>query len=331
MARKITYRIGRQPKSRKWRKIAYILPVVAALFVVVSQSFKTDPRQSSQTTQSEESSTVKPSESPYDLASVTFPSEGQSAIGTLEFGVIRKSSETEQLNPMASITKIITALAILERAPLSLGEPGDTVTLTSQDEKYYHDYLAAQGTITPVTAGLTMTQYEALQAILLPSSNNIADTLVDRYFQSRDEYLEYANEMLTRFGLQYTRVADASGFSPQSVSTPSEMIVIGQKALQNPVIAEIVAQPKAIIAIAGEIRNYNPLILEPGVTGIKPGTTDEAGYCLLYSVNIVDKSGRDVTVIGIVMGLRSNLTYLTEIEAMLASARNAIESQIPKP
>ncbi len=331
MGKRNIYKLNRQSKSRKWRKITFVLPVFAALFVVGSHSFKADLDLTPRTTQSTAQQVSRPTEPPYDLSAVTFPSEGQSAIGTLDFGVIRTSTQTEQITPMASITKIITALAILEKAPLDPGEKGDTITLTAQDEQYYHEYLAMQGTITPVTAGLTMTQYDALQAILLPSSNNIADTLVDRYFRTREEYLNYANEMLSRFGLQYTQVADASGFSPQSVSTPSEMIVIGQKALQNPVIAEIVAQAKATIALAGEVRNYNPLILEPGVNGIKPGTTDEAGYCLLFSVNIADKSGKNTTVIGVVMGLRANLTYLTEIETMLTSTRNTIENQEAKP
>ncbi len=263
----------------------------------------------------------------YDLSSVTFPSEGFSAIGTLEAGVLNSSQEDEQSAPMASITKVVTALAILDKAPIPEGSQGDTITLSLQDEQYYHDYVAVLGTVAPVTAGLQMTQYEAIQAMLLPSANNIADTLVDRYFDSQEDFITFANEMLSGYGLTKTRLADASGFNPGSVSTPSELIVVGQKALQSRVIAEIVAQPEATIAVAGTVPNYNNLILEPGVTGIKPGLTDEAGLCLLFSAEVQNAVGESVTVIGAAMGITDRMVYRLGTLAMLDASRTAIASQ----
>ncbi len=254
------------------------------------------------------------------LQNIVLPVAGQSAMGTLELGPI-KVSDNETQAPIASITKIITSLVILEKRPISLGEQGDTITLTAQDEQYYYDYLALEGTLTPVTAGLTMSQYEALQAMLLPSSNNMADTLVDQYFSSKEEYLTFANQYLDEKGLSDTQVADTTGFSPESRSTPSDLIKLGQLALENAVIKQIVAQPTAIISVAGEIPNYNPLIEDPDIIGIKPGATDEAGYTLLFAANLPKKSGEIETVIAVTLGQQDRAEYVQSARSMIAEAR----------
>src|SRR5690606_10140017 len=113
----------------------------------------------------------------------------------------------------ASMAKVITALAILEKQPLEAGQAGPTYTLTSHDVAVYHMYAAKNGSVLPVHEGMQLTQYQALQAMLLPSANNIADMMVERVFGSEDAYLEYAHDMLRRMGLSRTVVADASGFS----------------------------------------------------------------------------------------------------------------------
>jgi D-alanyl-D-alanine carboxypeptidase (penicillin-binding protein 5/6) len=244
----------------------------------------------------------------YKFDELPAPIEGQFAVANLVDG-IEVNYEGENLAPIASLTKLITALAVLDKAPINTGEKGDTILLTAKDEQYYWDYAAIEGTVTPVTAGLEISQYEALQTMLLASSNNMADTLVDYYFESKEEYLEYANNFLKEMDLVYTKVADTTGFSPESVSTPTELLLIGKKSLENPVISEIVAQKGAYVSVAGEIPNYNMLINLPYVTGLKPGLTDEAGYCLLFSMEVPNSSGELVTTIGVVMGMRDTDQY----------------------
>jgi serine-type D-Ala-D-Ala carboxypeptidase (penicillin-binding protein 5/6) len=138
--------------------------------------------------------------------------------------------------------------------------------------------------------------------MLIASDNNIADILVERIFGSKEAYVSYAQDMLKRMGLSRTVVADASGFSPDIVSTPSEMVVIGIAALQNPVIAEIVAQPQAQIPDIGIITNTNQLLGADGVIGIKTGTTNEAGSCLLFAARYAARDGQEVTIVGVSMG-----------------------------
>ena len=268
----------------------------------------------------------KPAEPRYDLSNITLPAEGQAAIGVVDDTTY--NTPNEHPAPIASVTKIITALAVMKKTPFQPGESGGTITITQQDEKYYHKYFALNGTLTGITAGQQISQYEMLQAILLASSNNLADTLVDHYFGSTNEYLAYANTMLREdFGLNNTHVADASGFSPESVSTPSDMLVIGRKALENPVIADIVDQVSANTSFAGELPNYNLLITEPEVNGIKPGFTEQAGYCLLFSAELPNKDGQKVTFIGMVMGQQYRPTYYDTVHRFLDEARTTIGKQ----
>jgi D-alanyl-D-alanine carboxypeptidase (penicillin-binding protein 5/6) len=244
----------------------------------------------------------------YNFENIAPPVEGQFAIANLVDGIDANYVD-EQLAPIASLTKLITALAVLDKAPIEPGAQGDELTLTAQDEQYYWDYVAVGGTVTPVTAGLQMTQYEALQTMLLASSNNMSDTLVDKYFESKEEYVNYANNVINNLGLTYTKVVDTTGFAPENVSTPTELLLIGKKSLENPVIAEIVAQKEATVSVAGGIPNYNALIDLPYVTGLKPGLTDEAGYCLLFSMDVPNSAGELVTTIGVVTGMRDTAQY----------------------
>ncbi len=317
----------RQTKRTKMSKakIALVIAFIGLAGLAQSVANKGAPAHdtkvlSAETTTPSAAPPIQKIDSP--LQNVPLPLVGQSALGTLEEGII-KHTENENQAPIASITKIITSLVLLEKHPLKLGEKGDIVTLTDKDLQYFNDYYAKLGTVTAVVPGQSMSQYEALQAILLPSSNNMADTMVDRYFSSREEYVSYANAYLASHGLTNTVVADASGFSPESKSTPTDLIKLGQLALQNPVIKEIVAQKSASIAVAGDIPNYNSLINEPNVIGIKPGATDEAGYCLLFAAELTDANTTKHTLLAVTMGHPDRPEYVEAAKQLLEASREA--------
>ncbi len=260
----------------------------------------------------------------YDFSSIPFPGEGQVAFRVVGDKTWANSNEQA---PMASITKVVTALAVTEKAPLDSGEQGEEITFTLQDEAYYSEYLAKQGTVTGVTAGQSISQYHALQAILLASSNNIADTLADHYFENQQDFVAYANSMLLKLELEDTTVADASGFNPSSVSTPMDLLDIGEYALANPVLATIVAQDEAVIMDGVRIPNYNALIGFDETNGIKPGFTDEAGYCLLFSALFPDSEGNNVQFVAVVMGIQDRAVYYDTLTTLFNGAKEAIASQ----
>ncbi len=232
-----------------------------------------------------------------------WPNIGSAAIGAANYGVLTTNNEGEA-TPTASIAKVILAIAIMHKEPLDVGETGSTITITSEDEDLYNSELAQNGSVVPVQIGYDLTEYEALQALLLPSGNNIAITLANWAFGSEEEYIKYATNMLEEMGVTNTTVADASGYSPSTVSTPSDLIIIGQEALTYPVLAEIVNQESATIPLAGTVYNVNSDLGQSDINGIKTGNTDEAGGCFLFSATRTI-SGKQITLIGAVQKLET--------------------------
>lgn len=254
--------------------------------------------------------------------SLPWPS-GQGVIGTLNDGILASSSETQLVKPIASMTKIVTALALLQKKPIQPGETGEVYTLTQADVAIYQDYVSRFGSVMPVRAGQQLSQYQALQALLLPSANNIADTLAIREFGSIEAYATYANAMLREYGVNSTTISDASGFSPYTVSTPKDMFEIGRRALANPIIAEIVAQKEVQIPGSGIIRNTNQLLNDTNVIGMKTGTTDEAGSCLLFAFTHTLNNGTNETVVGTVMGVPNWPQLYREVRSFIEVAKQS--------
>lgn len=252
---------------------------------------------------------------------LSWPTSGQAAIGSVEDGVLASSSKSEQQQPIASMAKIVTALAVMEKQPFKKGESGQTYTLSAKDVGYYSDYLSKQGSVVIVRDGETITQYQALQGILIASANNLSTSLVERVFGSTDAYVTYANKMVGELGLTHTKIADPSGFLVETVSTPSDMIVLGQLALKNEVIADIVSQSDAILPVVGLVKNTNQLLLDSSVVGIKTGTTDEAGACLLFAATQEISKGHTTTVIGVVMDQADHAAVFAASKKLLDSAK----------
>jgi D-alanyl-D-alanine carboxypeptidase (penicillin-binding protein 5/6) len=253
-----------------------------------------------------------------------WPTTGVAAIGTVEDGVLARSAAREKQRPIASMAKVIAALAILDKQPLMLGQSGESYTITADDVADYQTEVARGGSTVQVHEGMVLSQYQAMQMILLASANNIADMLVERTFGSEEEYVAYAQDMLQRNGFSQTVIADASGYDSSTVSTPSEMVALGIEALTNPVIAEIVAQQQARIPGVGYIQNTNTLLGVDGVVGLKTGTTDEAGSCLLFAGRYTAEDGRKVTIVGVVMGSENATAVFLDSERLLASAKQGL-------
>lgn len=247
-----------------------------------------------------------------------WPSYGQAAVGAVGYNTATYGKQKPA--PTASVAKVMTALAILKKKPLTLGEQGPVITITQHDKDLYDYYKARDGSLAAVQVGEQITEYEALQALLLPSSNNMADTLAIWAFGSVDAYSDYANELARSLGMTQSDFADASGFSPETVSTAEDLIKLGQKAMQNPVIAQIVGQKSAIIPVAGTIHNTNALLDTPGINGLKTGNTDEAGGVFMGARIANLPSGETVQIISVVMGAPDVETALADSKPLLATA-----------
>ncbi len=247
-----------------------------------------------------------------------FPGYGRGAIGAVGFDQVLATSGDQAPGPIASITKVITALTVLDAKPLAEGESGPDITFTAADLQIYDDVLAQNGSLQPVSEGQMMSQRQVLETMLIPSANNYAESLAIWAFGSTDAYLTAANTWLASNGLTSTKVVDTNGLSPGDVSTPTDLVKLGQLALSNPVIARIVATPSIDEPGIGEIDNTNKLLGIDGVDGIKTGTTDEAGACLLFSKDVV-VGGTSITVVGVILGADTHPELNRGVQQLLAS------------
>ncbi|ASW57919.1 D-alanyl-D-alanine carboxypeptidase [Plantactinospora sp. KBS50] len=201
--------------------------------------------------------------------------------------------------PIGSVAKVMTAYVILKEHPLDGSEQGPTLTVTDADVADYNARIPSGQSLVRVVAGEKITERQALEALMLPSANNIAHQLAVWDAGSESAFVDKMNAAAEDLGLTDTHYTDPSGFLPSTVSTAADQVTLARAALKMPVFATIVALPEATIPVVGRIRNYNDLLGVDGVFGIKTGSTDEAGGNLVFASRL--KVGeRTLTVVGAV-------------------------------
>jgi D-alanyl-D-alanine carboxypeptidase (penicillin-binding protein 5/6) len=248
---------------------------------------------------------------------------GEQAITVVGHPALSAANGSNNPLPTASIAKVMTALAILKQKPLQSGQQGPTITITSEQVAVYQSDLAQNQSVVAVSAGEQLSEYQALQAMLVPSATNIADIMAPWAFGSLSSYLSYANQYAHDLGMTNTHFADASGFSPQTVSTPQDLLKLGQAAMANPIIAEIVNQKSVSLPVAGDVANFNTALGQNGIVGIKTGNTDQAGGALLYAAKY-----QGLTVVGITLGAPDLGTAVHDSPEILGSFESQLSQTV---
>lgn len=233
-------------------------------------------------------------------ASIPWPGRGQGAIGVQ--GGAFAVSPGAQPQPIGSVAKVLTALVVLDAKPLSKGQDGPTITMGAEDVADYQQSEQNKESDIPVQLDEQLTEYQALQALLLPSANNIARTLAKWTAGSLPEFVKRMNARAAALGLRHSKFAEPAGISPQTISSPADLVRLGQAAMDNPVLADVVGQAEATLPLAGRVFNANGLVTHHGVVGIKTGNITEAGAVLLFAATH-QLAGRQVLLFGVVMGL----------------------------
>lgn len=242
-----------------------------------------------------------PEEPTPEVPALVFPAYGASAIGAVGYpGVLAQSGSTEAL-PIASITKVVTALVVLDAHPLGAGEAGPTVTMTAADAALYGRYLAQNGSVTTVKAGMAFSERELLELTLVKSANNYAMSLALWAFGTPDAFVAATRGWLDDHGLDRIVINEPTGLDRGNVAPVDQLVELGRIALENPVVAEIVAMKSVALPQVGVLTNTNELLGVDGVDGIKTGTLDDFGANLLFSGDYTVGSST-VTIIGVVLG-----------------------------
>lgn len=257
---------------------------------------------------------------------VIFPQQGESAVGTDNLGVIASSPDQAPV-PIASVTKIMTAYLVLQAHPLKPGEVGPTLTMTAEDAANYKNDLALDDSVLEVKEGDILTEKQLLEALLLPSADNIATTLARWVAGSDDAFIGKMNETAQSLGMTSTHYADVSGVSEATVSSAVDQIKIAQVAMQDPTFREIVSMPQAAFQTAGTIYNVNNMLGQHGIVGIKTGSTLAAGGCFVSATPVGVGTDKHY-IIGVVLGQKtaqSLQSALDENAQILDQARSQIK------
>lgn len=235
--------------------------------------------------------------------SVTFPTQGESAVGTENLGVIASSSNQTQV-PIASVAKIMTAYLVLKAHPLQPGQDGPTLTMTAQDVADYQKGLKNNYSVLKITQGEQLTERQLLEGLLLPSGDNIADTLGRWVSGSNAAFVDKMNETAKSLAMTATHYADSSGVSPATVSNAVDQIKLAQVAMQDQAFRTVVALPQVTLPVAGTVFNVDGMLGKHGIVGIKTGSTLEAGGCFISATPVIVGSDTHY-IIGAVLGQKT--------------------------
>ncbi|HEY6379717.1 MAG TPA: hypothetical protein VI316_11120 [Candidatus Dormibacteraeota bacterium] len=237
-------------------------------------------------------------------------------------------------HPIASLAKALTAFEVLKVRPLAVGEEGPQYRVTEQDVADYRAAAAGGGSYVAVSDGEVFTERQLLLALMLPSGNNIAETLARWSGGSRDAFLAEAEATAGTLGMTATHLVDPSGFDPGTVASAADLAHLGRAVLAQPALAAIVATQHAMLPDGTAIDNLDTALHDvPGWLGIKTGNTDAAGGCLLFAARRAPDGDPDpadaVTVVGAVLGQHSaGGTPAGDRGAAILAARAAVNSAL---
>jgi D-alanyl-D-alanine carboxypeptidase (penicillin-binding protein 5/6) len=216
------------------------------------------------------------------LAAVSWPADGVSAADISGFGVVDGPGATRTV-PIASVAKVMTAYVVLHDHPLPANGSGPDITVQPSEAAAYPSQAREGDSLVPVVAGETITERQALEALLLASADNMAWILARWDAGSQAAFVARMNATARRLGMTGTSYTDPSGLDPSTVSTAADQVRLGMAAMPVPALAAIAAMLTAVVPEAGVVRNYNTLLGQDGIVGLKTGSTQAAGGCLLIA------------------------------------------------
>jgi serine-type D-Ala-D-Ala carboxypeptidase (penicillin-binding protein 5/6) len=253
-----------------------------------------------------------------------WPVHGQAAVAVRGIGVVAQSPREHPV-PIASLTKMMTALVILRDHPLAPRARGPLLLVTPTDVADYDNDLAVGDSTMKIALGERLDEHQLLEALLLPSGDDIADLLARWDAGSIGAFVTKMNAEARALGLTETHYADASGVNPASVSTAADQTVVESALMAFSAARFIVRMQQARLPVAGVIPNYNPAIGVDGIIGVKSGWTSEAGACLATAA-YRSAAGQSVLVESVTLGQPGGLQAPALIdEALLGYAARVLK------
>ncbi|QMU75027.1 hypothetical protein GXW83_03875 [Streptacidiphilus sp. PB12-B1b] len=275
--------------------------------------------------------------SSYTFAGATptlaWPGSGQSAVEVDGLGMLGNSG-AEKPVPIASVTKVMTAHLVLKDHPLTVGQQGPLITVDQQAQDDYTNGTKDGESVMKVTKGERISEYQALQMLLIPSANNVA-RLLGRWDAGTDAaFVVKMQQEAAALGMNQTTYTDPSGLQDTTKSTADDQLKLAKVAIETPVFREIVSTTSFSPPQNPLTYNTNTLIGQDGVIGVKTGSDSAALGCLMWAARTT-VGGTTQTVLGVTLGqpaLSASFGILDNAMAtskkLLVSAENVLQSQI---
>ncbi|MGV9354147.1 D-alanyl-D-alanine carboxypeptidase [Streptomyces misionensis] len=256
-----------------------------------------------------------------------WPNEGQ---GWMDVDGLGTMGDFGKQTPVAigSVAKTMTAYIILRDHPLKPGQEGPKIKVDPTAEKEGGYNKSGESTLNTVKAGDSLTEKQALSAVMIPSANNIARLLARWDAGSEAAFVKKMNATAKELGMTGTTYTDPSGLKETTVSTAHDQVRLGRAVVKQPALVAITSAASWTDPTGHNWPNYNSLPYWVGAIGIKTGTTTAAGGNLLFAAR-KKVGGQTVTVVGAILGQHkpSILDTVNEVsKTALLGAEHALTS-----
>jgi D-alanyl-D-alanine endopeptidase (penicillin-binding protein 7) len=206
-----------------------------------------------------------------------------------EDGQLLYAKNTDAVMPIASITKLMTAVVALD-AKLPLDEP---ITITREDVD------TLKGTRSRLKLGVTLPRRDMLRLALMASENRAAAALARTHPGGTAAFIQAMNQRARELGMRDTRFVDPTGLDPDNVSTAVDLAMLVNAGYRYPLIREFTTQDSHRVAVDSKKRRYRTVafrnsngLVRSGQWDIglsKTGYISEAGRCLVMQARIAAK------------------------------------------
>lgn len=229
---------------------------------------------------------------PADASALEIPAQSyillESNTGT---GITEKDADVQM--PPASITKIMTLLLVMEAVDSGKISMEDTITVSEHAS-------SMGGSQIWLKEGEQMALTDILKAAVVSSANDASVALAEHVAGSEESFVNMMNERAAQLGMKNTVFHNASGLDTEGhVSSARDIAIMAQELLKHPRILDYTTiWMDTLRGGATELVNTNKLIrFYEGATGLKTGTTEDAGYCLCATAQ---RDGQ--SLVAVVMG-----------------------------
>lgn len=258
-------------------------------------------------------------------ALLAWPAVGSAALDIPSLAVL--VGYHDQVVPIASLTKMMTAYVALQKLPLGIDQRGPCLVVTSQDVTTYEMMKGLGESSVEVVEGEQLCEIDLLNGLLVYSAGNYAVMLANMVSGTSDAFIALMNQEAATLGFADTHYDDVTGFSPGSVSTALEQAQLAVLLMKSALVRAIVIQQSVTLPVAGTLASFTPFVGVDNIIGVKSGRTLEAGGCDVMAMTFKDGTSTKV-LYAVVLGQRGGDLLGPAGLAALVLANSAVANRL---